>query len=243
MPIYICYWDCQLTYTSSGIAAAFTSYFPDMIESLVLIAPGGVLRTNRISLGSKLLYSGLLPDFLVHYLVWRKLSEGSTGKSHRSKSRKFSATDAASEEIPDANSAHAQDSSSSLFEDRPHISSATAVAWQLDSHPGFIPSFVSSVKYAPIHDGHDRWRLIGERCAAHRRAAGDQSKGLKEGKVLVLLGAQDRVISSDETGADAEDAFGKDNTKVVRLTGGHDLPVTNSEGCVNAMMEFWGSAS
>ena len=36
-----------------GIAAAFCSFYPHLVESLVLIGPGGVLRPTRISAASK----------------------------------------------------------------------------------------------------------------------------------------------------------------------------------------------
>jgi pimeloyl-ACP methyl ester carboxylesterase len=56
-----------------GIAASFTSYFPNLVESLVLIAPAGLMRSTRIHWTSKLLYGGFLPRKLVEYLVWRRL--------------------------------------------------------------------------------------------------------------------------------------------------------------------------
>lgn len=65
--------------------------------------------------------------------------------------------------------------------------------------------------------------------------------GLNENKVLIILGAQDPVIVADETEEDATAALGKDNVKVVRITGAHDVPVVNSEGCVKEITAFWKS--
>lgn len=236
-----------------GIAAAFTSHFPDLVESLVLVAPGGLLRHSRVSTSSKLLYSGVLPDWLVHYWVGSKLRAGGAKpnvpkmkKAARESNQVVDVTNAAAEELPDENGAHGQDSMSPIFEDRPKVSPATAVAWQVNAHQGFIPAFVSSVKYAPIHDGHERWRAIGERCEARKRNVsgewGEDVRGLREGKVLVLLGLQDVVISPSETAEDATNALGKENIRVVKLQGGHDLPIVNGEGCVKTMVDFWAGA-
>ena len=67
--------------------------------------------------------------------------------------------------------------------------------------------------------------------------------GLREGKVLVLLGEQDSVIVADEVGEDAVEVLGEENVEVVRLEGGHDLPIVNAKGCVDAIAMFCGLGS
>lgn len=234
-----------------GIAAECASYFPQLVRSLVLITPGGLLRPTRISASSKVLYSGLLPDWLVHHWVgWKLRAGGSQTNLPKTKAihkdGKIDVTDAVVEELPADDAGHAKDSESPLFDDRPEVSSATAVAWQIRAHPGFIPSFVSSLRYGPVHDGFERWRTIGKRCDT-RRSSGEsaqgKSKGLDENKVLIILGLQDVVIPSEEIANDATTALGKDNVQVVRLQGGHDVPIMNSDGCVQAMANFWAGAT
>lgn len=231
-----------------GISAAFTSYFPELVESLILIAPGGLLRSSRISRSSKLLYSNLLPDFAVKYLVGRRL-RGSSGvppgigrKINSTKDSATAPTEAAESEVP-GHPANAKDSTAPIFPDRPKLSIANAVSWQVDSHPGFLASFISSIKYAPVSYEHERWSMIGRRCEA-RRASTEPSRmaGLDENKVLILFGAQDPVIIAEETAADATEALGKDNVKILSLEGAHDVPVVNSKGCVNAIEEFWNNS-
>ncbi|KAK3720189.1 hypothetical protein LTR37_004013 [Vermiconidia calcicola] len=223
-----------------GISATFTSYFPELVESLVLIAPGGLLRPSRISRTSKLLYGNLLPSFVVSYFVGRRL-RGSSG-AHPALGGKAKPTDPAdiAESEAPGHPANADDSTALMFPDRPKMSVAKTVAWETDVHPGFLPSFISSIKFAPVSHEHDRWRLLGQRCEA-RRASSESGKvpGLDEDKVLIIFGAQDPVIVADETEEDATAALGKDNVKVVRLRGGHDVPVVNSRGCADAIFEFW----
>ena len=82
--------------------------------------------------------------------------------------------------------------------------------------------------------------MIGARCEARRASAeAEKLAGLDENKVLIILGAQDPVIVADETEEDATAALGKENVKVVRINGAHDVPVVNSKGCADSIAEFW----
>lgn len=227
-----------------GIGASFTSYFPELVESLILIAPGGLIRPNRISRSSKLLYGNLLPAFVVNYYVRQRLTNSSGGHpATGGKPQKTSPADAAESEVP-GHPANAKDSDAAIFPDRPGLSIAKTVAWEVDAHPGFLASFISSIRNAPVSFSHDRWRMIGARCAA-RKASAEPEKvaGLDENKVLVILGAQDPVIVADETEEDATAALGKENVKVVRINGAHDVPVVNSRGCADEIAAFWGESA
>ena len=230
-----------------GITTSFTAHYPHLVESLILIAPGGLLRPAMVSPSSKLLYSGFLPQWLVNYWVSKRLRVGDAKPNvpKMQTPKKVDVTRAIEEEVPsEDDSFNGQDSWSPIFEDRPRVSPATAVAWQVDAHPGFLPAFVSSIKHAPIHDGHARWRMIGKRCEQFRMSDDPEVKarGLEEGKVLILLGIQDVVITLNETYEDATATLGKDNVKILKLQGGHDLPIVNSDGCAKAMLDFWDSA-
>lgn len=222
-----------------GISAAFTSYFPRLVEGLVLVAPSGLLRAKHISASSKLLYGGLLPQSLVNYYVRVRLVRLPNAYKAQGSTKTDPAT-AAESETPASHPAHAENSAAAIFPDRPNISPAKTVAWQVDAHPGFLPAFISSIKHAPVRDQHERWRLIGSRQTAQRGSSEPQeAQALKERKVLVLLGKQDGVIIADEVGPDATEALGKENVKVVGLEGGHDLPIINPGGCVDAITDFW----
>lgn len=229
-----------------GIGATFTTYFPQLVESLILIAPGGLIRPYHISRSSKLLYGNLLPSFVVNYFVRRRLGGGSSSrpKAKGDASGKSTTTpaDVAESEVP-PHPAHARDSNAPIFPGRPGLSIADAVAWQLDSHPGFLPSFISSIQHAPVSREHERWKGLGERLDAQRAAKGSsEAPGLDEGRVLVILGVQDSVIVADEFEEDITNVLGKENVEVVRLEGGHDVPIVNSGGCVDAIEKFWGNS-
>ncbi|KAK3674987.1 hypothetical protein LTR78_005331 [Recurvomyces mirabilis] len=221
-----------------GISAAFTSYLPHLVESLVLIAPSGLIRHHHISQSSRLLYGSLLPQSLVNYYVRKRLGGDPETKPATTNTTPLPAK-AIEAEVPE-HPALAADSSVPLFVDRPGISPAKAVAWQLDAHPGFLQAFISSIRYAPIRDEHERWSIIGLRQEAARSASAQDAKdeSLKEGKVLILLGKQDQVIVAAEVEEDATVALGKENVECVTLHGGHDVPIINARGCVDAILGF-----
>ncbi|RMD42189.1 hypothetical protein DV735_g2955, partial [Chaetothyriales sp. CBS 134920] len=46
-----------------GIAAGFTAYFPSLVDSLILIAPAGLVRPRHVTITNRILYSdGLIPE-------------------------------------------------------------------------------------------------------------------------------------------------------------------------------------
>ncbi|KAF2863425.1 alpha/beta-hydrolase [Piedraia hortae CBS 480.64] len=201
-----------------GIAASFTSYFPNMVENLVLIAPAGLLRPHRISLTSRIVHNPLFPGVVTKAIVRRRLLASQ-----------------AEEEIDPGHPALSSDSLA-LYGDKPNMSPAKAVAWQVESHPGFLSSFTSSIQNAPVTGENARWHLFGQRLSAQR------AEGKLVNKVLVLLGRDDDIIIADEIEEDAIAAFGAENVSILRLDGGHDVPIVSASGCVEAIVQLWGSS-
>ena len=46
-----------------------------------------------------------------------------------------------------------------------------------------------------------------------------------------------------ETEEDAVAVLGKENVRVVKIEGAHDVPVVNCRDCVDTMSEFWANSS
>lgn len=224
-----------------GVGADFASWFPGTVEGLVLLAPAGLLRSERRAWWSRLVYGGWLPESWAEGVVRRRLRGSSSSKQQQQQPERTSVgvEQSAEAEVPDETTGSEP---ASLFPGRPRFSVAEAVDWQIDSHPGFVPAFISSIQNSPIGDQQDRWRLIGSRLDAQRANPEDREasrRGMLEGKVLLLLGREDSVIVADEVAADAADALGKDNLETRLLDGGHDLPIANTVGCAKAIVDFW----
>lgn len=203
-----------------GIAAAFTSYFPDLVSSLILIAPSGLLRPYHTNVSSRLLYStGLLPEFILEWLVQRRLrGDVAPVKSED----QVAADEAVSEELPNQES-----KGTVLSRNRPGITAASAVAWQLENNQGFIKSFMSSIRYGPITDQQEDWRRIRD---------GMKSK---DTKALIICGEDDSIIVKGELVEDATSILGKDRVEFRFCECAHDVPMTKSQEVVDHIFEFW----
>jgi pimeloyl-ACP methyl ester carboxylesterase len=118
---------------------------------------------------------------------------------------------------------------------------ATSVAWQADAHPGFVSSFISSIQNSPISAQQYRWQIIASRLNEQRSNPNDSTaarQGLREGRVLLLLGDKDSVIVADEVAEDATKAMGQVNLEIEVLDGGHDLPIAGVESCARTIGNF-----
>lgn len=222
-----------------GIAADFASWFPRAVDGLVLIAPAGLMREERVAWWSKLVYGGILPTRLTERVVRKRLT--STPTQQQPEKIAVGALKSAEAEVPD----EMEDCRDpQLFPGRPRFSIAEAVDWQIDAHPGFVPAFISSIQNSPIGGQHHRWRLIGSRLDHQRANPNNEAAsktGMVEGRVLLLLGKDDSIIVADEVAADAADAMGRNNIEPKVLDGGHDLPMANVAGCATAIIDFWSS--
>lgn len=103
---------------------------------------------------------------------------------------------------------------------------AAYVQWMLLHHHGFVPAFMSSVRHAPLTDQHDAWRKMADRAP---------------GTTALVFGRSDELVSAEDYREDALPLVGGEEKvlwKVVR--GGHDFPMSNSEGALEVIYGFWG---
>ena len=60
-----------------GIVASFTSYFPSLVTSLVLLAPAGLVRESHITLMSRILYNtGIISEPTLERLITQRVRRG-----------------------------------------------------------------------------------------------------------------------------------------------------------------------
>ncbi|CZT47948.1 related to alpha/beta hydrolase family protein [Rhynchosporium secalis] len=206
-----------------GIAADFTVAFPDMVKSLVLLAPVGLIRSEHFGWQSRLMYSGILPTRLVEWIVRGRLGgypaekpvmeTGSEGES-------LLADDLKRNRDPKFENAVVV-----VVKDRPNVTVADVVGWQLEEHKGFVRSFVSSMMWGSIEGPRPAWKALGER---------------KE-KILVIVGEEDPIMLVDELRIDVEDVIGAERVQFRVIEGdGHDFPISAPERVVAEVSEAWG---
>ncbi|EXJ96097.1 hypothetical protein A1O1_01223 [Capronia coronata CBS 617.96] len=213
-----------------GISAAFTSYFPDLVDSLVLVAPAGLIRPAHISRTSRIIYSeGIIPEPILQRLIRRRLRQplATPANAGDSKGQKGDATEAVHAEVNLESNSQA-----ALSKIRPHVTVEAAVLDQLTVHPGFVPAYVSSMRYGPVRSQHDRWRIIGDRLSRQNQEKGTQKK------VLIVCGATDPIIIRWELEEDATEVL-SGNVEFVVLDARHDVPITKPDQIVEHLVDFW----
>jgi len=211
------------------------SYFPDLVEGLVLIAPGGLIRTHHITWKSRLLYStsGLLPEWLIERIVARRLWTGpETARSIEPEPD----TDAVTTARPDGPQGELKSrgvyatSRHGLLAGRPGSTASQVVDWQIAHHRGFVPAFISSIRHGPIHEQQGRWGVI--------RGNVEAGKGMI-GAVHVVLGETDRIIVADELLEDAGRALGPEKLRATVVKGvGHEVAISNPDEVVEAVLQI-----
>ncbi|RMZ80470.1 hypothetical protein DV737_g3035, partial [Chaetothyriales sp. CBS 132003] len=207
-----------------GIATGFTSYFTDLVDSLVLIAPAGLIRARHFSRTNKVLYSeGVIPEPILMHLVKRRLKRPISGP--RTQAQTQDDTVSVEEAIQSETNIEAN-STAPLSHAHPDITLERAVAHQVENHHGFPSAFMSSIRYGPIQDQHPLWQKIG------RHLTNTKSKA------LVVLGTRDGIIHAEELQEDAA-AVLDNNVEFRLLEAAHDVPVTRGDQIVDHIWSFW----
>ena len=111
----------------------------------------------------------------------------------------------------------------------------------MEHHPGYVKSFISSVRYGPISGQHDDWQRIAERLNAQNASTEKryEKQGLQNGKVLIIAGHKDDIILKDELVQDATEILGENNVRFEFVDAGHDLSITKSTEVVDFISAFW----
>ncbi|KAF2747482.1 alpha/beta-hydrolase [Sporormia fimetaria CBS 119925] len=233
-----------------ALAAAFTSYFPHLLSSLFLLAPGGLIRASHISLKTRLLYAKHgLPGWLAEWVVARRLwtPEEKSGKGEEEMIASMepegdgeksglveSVTGKEKEEKIGGLRSRAVYASAShvLLPDNPNSTISNIVNWQIAHHKGFVASFISSIRYAPIHGSHARWMLVGDYLAKRKQEARRETDLSRAGtgaglrKVHLVLGEIDPIIIADETAQDVREVLGEEFVEVHVMKGaGHEVAI------------------
>ena len=224
-----------------GVAVSFTRYFPHLVRSLTLICGSGLLRSSHVNWKFALLYTrNVLPQWLRACIVKRRLQPQATDASEtaepeaelRPSNSKWGKGDS------DASGGVEYDNAV-LSTERPDITVASVLAWNLAHHRGFVHAYMQSMRHAPIFNQQHDWRILGAILAERRANAFERSNSHKFDKVLLVMGQSDSILPKDEVVEDTAEALGKDGMELLLLDGGHEIPITKSEEVAASVIAFW----
>lgn len=208
-----------------GLAANFASWFPHLVRSLVLVAPGGLLnKQSDANWRARLLYSrSWLAEKLLYYIYRRRLEP------------KYVATEDGSDGAGNKTGDPWDDAL--ILPDRPNITVASVTSWHLRYHEGFVPAIIGTLRYGPIYERYDEWKRLGSMLSARRE--NPYLPGLIGGKLLLVFGSSDQIVSEDKLVPAVKSVLGDDAYQVEVLEAGHEVGITRGAEVADVANKFW----
>ncbi|KAI0424147.1 Alpha/Beta hydrolase protein [Xylaria sp. FL1042] len=205
-----------------GIAVNFAATFPDMIESLVLLSPAGLIRPENIGRFSRLVFtSGLVPERL---LAWMTKSRLRSPIDNAVSKRRITAPADDKEDFVDV---AVQETVGAPTESSPtpfERDVVNFVHWSLDHNEGFVPAMMSTIRYAPLMEQQQYWRML-----VYRRP----------GTTAILIGQDDNLVQHEDYEEDALPLIGgKEHVHWHIVPGAHNFPFTHSQSALKVIYEF-----
>ncbi|KAI1764786.1 alpha/beta-hydrolase [Hypoxylon sp. FL1150] len=213
-----------------GIAVNFAATFPTMVETLILLAPAGLIRPENFGRVSRLIFtSGIIPERVLAWLTKRRLQQpiaSAVSKRVKKSVNGHALNGGKKENYVDVAVQEAVDPVDEPPETPFELEVVRYVHWALDFHRGFVQAFMSTIRYAPLLEQHDYWRQLAAR---------------KPGTTAVLLGESDNLIQKDDYAEDALPLLGgEDNVYWRVVPGSHNFPFTHGPDALERIYEFWG---
>ncbi|KAI0600175.1 Alpha/Beta hydrolase protein [Biscogniauxia sp. FL1348] len=210
-----------------GIAANFAAAFPRLVDTLILLAPAGLIRPENIGRASRLVFtSGIVPERLLAWLTHRRLRAPIDDAVAKRPRRHSSSQEKGKEDYIDVAVQEAVEAESDPAPTPMELQIASFVHWSLDHNAGFVPAMMSTIRSAPLMGQHAQWRSLARRGPA---------------RTAVLLGAGDSLVQRHDYEEDALPLLGgRENVFWRVLPGSHNFPFTHGEHAVRAIEEFWG---
>ncbi|KAL8828314.1 MAG: hypothetical protein Q9191_002654 [Dirinaria sp. TL-2023a] len=147
-----------------AIGISFAAHYPYLINSIILLAPGGILRSLPTEyLNTLFRYPSWVPSAYLKYAVGELLGVNSRTKD-------------TAPEVPKAKT-------------QP-LDIQSIVRWQLTYHQGFTRSFINTIIYGPAINQQSDWKKL---CNIITGTTYSDSK-LRHNKLLLILGAEDTIV-------------------------------------------------
>ena len=213
-----------------GVAMSFASHFPFLVNAIVLLAPGGLLRRMPDGYDNIFFrYPSLVPLAYLRRLVGKILGVTLSGVP-------------INQTPPETNvpAAPGVPPSSEIRENQ-DLDIPAIVQWQFDSHQGFVHSFVNTINHGPLMHQHSEWSNICKiiRGESSNAPASSLPSQVYNSKILVLLGEADGIVLVNEVSEDLKQILGPEHVEFRTIPGGHGFPVPHSEDVIEEISNFW----
>ena len=214
-----------------GITMSFAAHFPNLVNSIILLAPAGILRQMPEDYTQfAMRYASFMPKKYLRRVVGKvlgvKVSNEVTAKQ---------------EEWGDDNAGPKVPQRAVRVEELA-LNIPNIVQWQFDHHKGFCHSFVNTIMFGPIMNQESDWRKACD-IIRGRETLSSNSKsqsGLRNSKLLVIFGDRDTIVDKDHVSKDLCSMLGsREYIEIQTVPGGHGFPVPACDQVVNQICDYW----
>lgn len=217
-----------------GIAVHLANCLPpDLVSSLILLAPAGLIRPQSFGTVSRFVFSsGFVPERILASLTKKRLQQPIARQqpSKKQKERKPSSSGSAAAgvlKVPEVEAAAAEAADPPSGQEVTPLEHKVLlyVRWMVEHHVGFVPAFMSCIRHAPLTEQHESWARLASR---------------PRGSTMVLLAEEDEIIDVDDYTREALPLIGgEDHVHWKVLPGGHDFVMTHSRLVLDELDRFW----
>ena len=212
----------------------FARHFPYLVESIVLLAPAGILRYVPLAYEKYCYqYHYLTPSFYMRRVLASLFEINLLPAPLKSDTQ-----------ISQPQSLSSSNTQRPINSDS--IDVVGIVQWQFDHHKGFPYAFADTIRTGMARHQHTDWQkvcniLIGDKT---KTSHSDQSAGFFDSKMLLVFGEDDKIVVANEVMEDLTRIIGGKEHLLSRIVpGNHGFPVPNGEAVTNHISEFWGLTS
>ena len=196
---------------------SFASYFPNMIESIILLAPAGFIRAMPGGYSSCYLrYHQWTPHFILHNHVASVVGVSPTKQAIST-----------------------SESSASKRVTSDNLDLPALWQWQFDTHEGFIHSFADTVQNGPIQHQHDEWKRVSDIICGRDSDSTTANCKLRNSQILAIFGDSDGVIIPGETTEDLSKLL-PGHVQYRSVPGDHGFPIPSGKATLQHILDFWG---
>ncbi|KAF5008272.1 hypothetical protein FDECE_5436 [Fusarium decemcellulare] len=207
-----------------GIAVHFANAFPNLVRDLVLLAPAGLIKAASFGRVSRFLFvSGLVPERILAVATRRRLQQPIAASARQPTKTPIETITTPTLAVAEAEVIPASGQPVTPLEHRV----MEYVRWMVTHHHGFVPAFMSSIRFAPLTEQHEAWAKLAKRAP---------------GTTAILLAQTDEIISVEDYRRDALPLVGGEhNVRWRVLPGSHDFVMTHVDGILREIDDMWGT--
>ena len=211
---------------------AFAANFPHLVNSIILLGPGGIVPQLPKSYNQLFLqYPSVVPSRYIRRLIGKLL-----GVDFRNRPDRQATAGKATQKQTEVSS-----EDTSELAQLQEVDVSAIVQWQFENHQGFIHAFLNTLWYGPVMHEHLVWTRVGKLIKGEISdlPVSDSPSRLQGSDILIICGSEDTVIEYESLRNTMMSLFGgSQHLRFETVPGDHGFSVSRSNEVVDLVSHF-----